>query len=194
VAITGYKEVLQRGVLVVEKVARPRGQVKRVASPRGRFPRQRLTVLPLRVRQSRKCKSPASAYPEESAGHMDDDMHPLPQRPRRAFGAQARAPSGSSKGLAAEHVEVRTAQIPSIHNASGQVGCGRGAQISEEGRSDGGVDGSGSHVSKGIADGCGYDEAVQYVGEGGDRPLAEGELRKYEVLRLLALLVQKYKY
>ena len=40
---------------------------------------------------------------------------------------------------------------------------------------------TGGHRSIQTAE-CAYDEALQYVGEGGERPLAEGEVRKYEYL------------
>ena len=92
---------------------------------------------------------------------MSGDTDPLPQRPRRAFGVKARAVSQPDACASASDAGVGTEDV--VDGAAGSSACGE-------------------HKSRGIADGCEYDQAIQYVGEGGNRPLEEGEIRKYEYL------------
>ena len=115
---------------------------------------------------------------------MADGIEPLPQRPRRAFGVKARGGGGGEPS--------NDSGLP------GAPGLGAGEAPSESSAPMGGRDvssgggwreaageraaGAREHISIGIADGCGYNEAVQYVGEGGERPLDEGEKRNYEYL------------
>jgi SHS2 domain-containing protein len=100
---------------------------------------------------------------------MDGDSEPLPQRPRRAFGVKAKeGAQRSALGAAA--------------GSDGDAGAGAAAAAGGTAARAEGVCAHGGHTSVGIADGCAYDQAIQYVGEGGERPLVEGETRKYEYL------------
>ena len=75
-----------------------------------------------------------------------DGMEPLPQRPRRAFGVKSRESAGGTGGAGGAPPADSAAAAP-----------GEGAAAARE------------HISIGIADGCGYNEAIQYVGEVAER-------------------------
>ena len=92
--------------------------------------------------------------------NAESSFEPLPQRPRRSFGVKSRTAVESGD----QPVDATSAAIS---------GAGEGHPVQGEGRqqSEGGMQaarcaiGVESHESIGIADGCGYNEAIQYVGE-----------------------------
>ncbi len=90
---------------------------------------------------------------------MGDDaangMEPLPQRPRRAFGVKSRESTGGTGGTEGAEGAGGAGGAPSANSAAAAPGEG-GAAAPE-------------HLSIGIADGCGYNEAIQYVGEVAER-------------------------
>ena len=88
----------------------------------------------------------------------DGSIEPLPQRPRRAFGVKLRG--GGEAG--SQSVASKVSSGPGAETTAqeeetfvGEAGVIKGVWGS----------GAGSHKSEGIADGCEYHDAIQYVGE-----------------------------